>query len=276
MFMKLNTLPVFIVFFCVIGIGFIALKLIPAFISSRQSSDDSLVRIKQKGSLVVGTNAEYEPTEFYDTSHQIVGFDIDIAKEIAKSLGVTLTVKDYPWNDLFAAVKNHQVDMAICSITITPERSKIMLFSHPYFDNGQAILTKKSTGNILTPKDLTGKKVGVQRETTGKEAASKYVDPSLLIEYGTTNSSDTRKTTDVADDLISGKLDAFVQDYIVLANMVKKNPQLKIAGEPFTQEYYGIATAIGNTAFIDEVNKILNSLKRNGHYEQIQNRWITN
>lgn len=256
--------------FCVVVISFLFVfflagcKKAPS--GETQITDRSLLDIKEKGKLVVGSDVPYGVMEFFDESGNIVGLDIDIVQEIVDGFGVELVVRDVVWEELFNAVKSGEIDVAISSITITPERSEEMLFSIPYFNGGQSIVVKKDNENIKLPDDLKDKKVGVQIESTGLYAVQEYTPDELISTY--------QNTEEIVDAINAESVDAVVVDYIAAIGIANEDSLLKIVGEPFTQEYYGIATKLGNHALMDEVNKILREMKRTGRLDEIKGKWV--
>jgi len=229
------------------------------------AGDSSLTDIKERGKLIVGTFPKITPMTYHDEQGNNVGHDIDVIKEVASQLGVSIEFKEIFFPDMLEAVKKGEVDVAISAITITTERSKEMLFSAPYFDAGQTIIAQKNNENIKSPQDLRDKKVGVPRGTTCEKTAKEYVDPENLESYD---------DFEEVELLVNGKLDAIVHDYVAAVDFVKKYPTLKIVGEPFTQEYYGIASHKDNKALIDKIDKILREMKRDGQLKEIWNKWI--
>ncbi len=232
--------------------------------TTHEASDPSLTNVVSKGVLVVGAIPDYPPMESIDETGNLVGYDIDLVREIAAEIDVTPEFRQIAWGDLFDAVKSGEVDMIISAITITPERSETMLFSVPYFDAGQVITVKKENTDINGPEDLMGKRVGVQSGTTCEEAALQYVDEVVGYE----------SYDPIIADLKEGNVDALVTDLIGSTGHVKNNPELKIVGEPFTQEYYGIATKLGNDALMERVNEILREMKRNGKLDELKTKWL--
>lgn len=231
-----------------------------------QITDFSLLDIKEKGKLVVGMDIPYGVMEFFDESGNAVGIDIDIAKEITSKIGVELEIKTMPFDDLFGAVKNEEVDVVISATTITLERQEEMLFSIPYFDTGLVVVIGIDNKDINVPDGLKDKKVGVLKGTTGEDFALEYLDPSLVTSHIT---NEERKQA-----LLNRETDAIVIDYIAAIGLVKKYSSLKIVGEPLNQEFYGIITKLGNKALIDEINKILRELKMSGKLKEINDRWV--
>jgi len=101
--------------------------------------------IKKRGYLIVGTEATFPPFEFVDEkTKEIVGFDIDIAREIAKALGVKLKVEDIAFDGLIPSLLTKKIDLIAAAMTITPERAKVVSFSDPYFTAGQVIVVEKT------------------------------------------------------------------------------------------------------------------------------------
>ncbi|MFH0875030.1 MAG: ABC transporter substrate-binding protein [archaeon] len=235
--------------------------------TQEQISDRSLLNVKERGKLRVGIDFPYDPMELYTESGKEAGIDVEIIQEIATDMGVSLEMIDYDWDEMFAAVKSGEIDLAISSITITSERSEEMLFSVPYFNGGQVMVIRKGYEEIKSVEDLKNKKVGVLKDTTGEEAAMKYVNQSLLVNH-------YLDSDDIISELKNKSVDVMINDYIAGVNFVKKEPSLMIAGEPFTQEFYGIATKLGNDALMDEINMALRDMKRTGKLNEIKDKWL--
>ena len=230
-------------------------------------TDKSFEEIKDRGKIVVGTSVLFEPMSFTDKEGRPIGFDLDLAMEIANRLGVELEIKTMAFADLFSAVEQGEIDIAIDSITITQERSKVVLFSTIYLTTGQRIVVHKDNMDIKSTEDLVGKKVGVQKGTTGEEEAIKYAGKENVMAY------DDRKEIGA---LKAGYIDATITDDINAATIVKTENDLKIVGEVFSEEYYGTMTKIGNKELISEVNKILNDMRISGLMKQLGDKWNIN
>lgn len=232
-----------------------------------EKTDNSLVKVKEKGVMTLGTYSDFSPMEFVDENGKIVGFDIDLMNAIVSEIGVSAELKEYAWEDIFEGVKSNEVDVIISGITITPERAEQMLFSVPYVNAGQSIIVKKGNSTIKGPEDLKDKKVAVLTGTTSEEAAHEYVDDaSNVIGYSAYE--------EIRPDLTSGKVDVWINDLAAAVNNVKDNPGWEIVGEPFTQEFYGIATNLENQILMDEINRILRDMKRDGRLEDLEAKWL--
>lgn len=122
--------------------------------------------------VTIGTAPEYPPMEYIDDVGAMVGFDIDLINELGKIAGYQMKWEKVAWDGIFASLKANKVDLIASAVTITSERANEMDFVGPYMQSGQGIVILKTTTSIKGPEDLKGKKVGVQKGTTGDEAAT--------------------------------------------------------------------------------------------------------
>lgn len=233
--------------------------------------DPSWKIVQNRGKLIVGSDVPYGMMEYFDKNGNIVGLDIDIINEIAKRMGVSVEIRDIDWDNLFTAVKSGEVDVSISSIGITEERKKEMLFSAPYNNAGQVIIVKKENEEIKTPEDLKEKIVGSQKETVCITEAAKYVKPENLKVYA---SFDDNKDKGIFHDLKAGKIDAVVIGYEAAIGVLRNNRDLKLAGDPFTQDFSGIVTKLGNKSLMDQVDKILREMKSEGLLSSLEKKWL--
>jgi polar amino acid transport system substrate-binding protein len=247
------------------GLGFVFRgKLFPE--TDWPADSGKISEIKKRGELIVGTDATYPPMESIDQEGNIVGMDIDIAKEAASDMGVKAKFINIAWEQLFDAVKNGEVDIAISAITITKERTETLGFSDPYFNAGQVIVsTEDKRGLFKGPEDLKDYRVGVQAGTTSEQEAQKY-----------SSSVKSYENYELAkDELLQGQIDAIVIDYPAAVGMVVQEPRLRMAGEIFTQEFYGIAGQKNQSDLFLQLNKTIRRLKREGGLSQIEQKWLS-
>jgi polar amino acid transport system substrate-binding protein len=228
----------------------------------------AIERIKKAGVIKVGSDVAYAPFEFME-GDKPVGFDIDIANEIAKALGVKLQVVNTSFDGIIAALKAKKFDMIISAMTITEERKKEISFSIPYYDSGQIIVVRSDNKDIKSEKDLKGKIVGVQLGTTGEISAKKLKDQVGIKEI---RSYET--IPEAFMDLELGRLDAVINDLPVSLYYSKNNPKLKCVGKPFTKEQYGIAVRKEDTDLLKKINEILVNIKKSGKYKEIYKKWF--
>lgn len=238
--------------------------------TSGQPDDASLAKIKSSGRLVVGINPPYEPLEYFDASGNMAGLDVDVAGEVASGLNAELVLKSYEkWDELLFDIKEGRVDLGVSGISITPERSKDMLFSVPYLNNGMVLIARKGDEQIKSVQDLRGKKIGTVKESTWEKEAAKYTDSSLIVVR-----DDPKQ---MLADLKGGSVDAIIYDYVMSgrkAGLLKDETSLAVVGEPFTEDFIGIATSKSNRALMDEVNRIVSRTKQTGRLREIVDQWV--
>lgn len=138
-------------------------------------TDPVLSKIEKSGKLIVGTSADYAPYEFHTTVNgkdKIVGFDISVANEIAKRLGVKLVVQEMSFDALLGAVKTGKVDMVVAGMTATPEREQEVAFSEPYFVDKNVVMTlKKNANKLANLNDLKKATLAAQISSIQEDAA---------------------------------------------------------------------------------------------------------
>ena len=223
------------------------------------------------GTVKIGTNAEYPPFESVDDKGAIVGFDIDLVTAIGKAGGFTPQFTNTRWDGIFVALASGEFDAVSSAVTITDERKKTMSFSDPYFNAGQTIAVKKGSA-IAKPEDLAGKKVGVQLGTTGDLWISGKADAgeikATVVRYD--------EITLAFQALGNGDIDAIVNDAPTSADIIKANPELDVTlvGQPFTDEFYGIAVRNERADLLKAINDGLAKIKASGEYDQIYTKWF--
>ena len=228
-------------------------------------AETSLEKVRRTGELRIGTDATYPPFETVE-GDRFSGFDIDIANAVARELGVRAVYRNASFDGIFPALQNGTFDLVISAVTITPERTAAMLFSDPYYDAGQLIVTRADAQGITTPDDLRDKRVGVQINTTGQFELEKRAG----IETVKYNSIDLALL-----DLRNGRTDAVVGDAPTLRYMIRQSfRDLRTVGRPFTDEKYGMAMARGSTDLQQAVNGALRTIRESGEYARIYEKWF--
>ncbi len=215
----------------------------------------------------IATDATWPPFEYVDeTSKAIVGFDVDLMKAIAAAEGFQVRIVNVSWDALLAGVAQGEYDAAISVITITPERQQQMLFSAPYYNAGQVLVVREQETAIQAPADLSGRRAGAQLGTTGALEIQKVAGATLK----------TYDTIDLAFlDLLNGQIDAVVVDNpLAQGYVVRYAGKLRIVGEPFTDEWYGIAVAPGRTELLERINRGLRAVQASGQFAAIEQQWL--
>lgn len=224
---------------------------------------------QEDNKIVVATDATWPPMEFVNEDKEIVGFDIDLLNAAAEAGGFEVEFKNTAWDGIFAGLANENYDAVISSVTITEERKKSMDFSVPYINAGQVLIVRKDTTGVKTLEDLKGEAVGAQIGTTGSMEINK-VDGVELKNYDELGLA--------IEDLANGRIEGVVADTPIAADYALQNDNykddLKIVGEPFTNEYYGVAVKEGNTEVLEMVNKGLKKVIEQGKVEELKDKWL--
>ena len=220
--------------------------------------------------IVIGLDDNFAPMGFRDEKGELVGFDIDLAKEAGKRLGAEVSFKPIDWNAKEAELKGQRIDVLWNGLTITEERKANILFSSPYLENHQVIIvTEKSP--IKTKAGLAGKIVGVQDGSSAVEAIQKD-------EAVTKSIKEIKKFGDNVTalmDLSAERLDALVVDEIVGRYYVAKKPgEYRVLDENFGTEEYGVGTRTDNIKLMAELERVLKDMKADGSAAAISTKWF--
>ncbi|QOJ79458.1 transporter substrate-binding domain-containing protein [Infirmifilum lucidum] len=221
-------------------------------------------KIKARGKLVVGTSADWPPFEYVDKNGNFAGIDIEIAKRIAKALGVSLEIKDMQFSALIEAVKNGNIDMAIADITPTSEREKVVDFSFPYYFASKGVVVTLKNAQISKLEDLYGKKVGVQLGTIQEDYANQNLKGKAEIK------TYDKVYPDMVMVLQRGDVDAIIIGEKIAAALVTKYPEFKIAfvvGKPTAGAAVALPKGAGDLKIL--VDKVIEDLINSGEMDQI-------
>lgn len=218
--------------------------------------------------VVVGTDATWPPFENTDEQGNIVGFDIDLMNAIAAEEGFQVQFVNVAWDSLLAGMATCQYDAAISAMTITEERKQSFDFSDPYFAAGQVVAVRIDDTTINSKDDLSGKTIGVQLGTTGDIEAQKIAGATVKSYDGIALAF---------QDLLNGQVDAVIADNPLAVGYVGVNPdKLKIVGEAFTDEYYGIAVCKNKPELVTLFNEGLAKVEAKGVIDELTTKWLVN
>ena len=229
--------------------------------SKKEGADD---KGEDKKTLVMATNAEFPPYEFYE-GDEIVGIDAEFAAAIAEKLGMELKIEDMAFDSIISAVQGGKADIGVAGLTVDEKRKKSVDFTDTYYTGRQVIIvTEDST--IAGPDDLEGKKIGVQQGTTG--------DQYTTDDYGDENIERFNKGMEAVMSLTQGKVDAVVIDDQPAKTFVSQNEGLKILETEYIEEDYAMAVKKGNQELIKKVNDAIKALKDDGTFDKIVAKYI--
>ena len=229
----------------------------------------SLEGIKNKGKLVMGTSADYPPFEFHkmiDGKDEIVGFDIEIGKYIAKELGVELEIKDMEFDKLLGGLSTGMLDIVIAAVNPDPERAKEVNFSDIYYESTHSVLiNRKDEGNIFSLEDLNGKTIGVQIGTTQEKIAETKIEGAEVVALSS--------NSDIIMNLKTDKIDCAIMETGVAKAFAQTNNDLLVVDELIIDSgSEGVAIAIKkeNDELTEKINEILAKAKSEGLIE----KWV--
>ncbi|MDA8173627.1 MAG: ABC transporter substrate-binding protein/permease [Nitrospiraceae bacterium] len=231
------------------------------------SSRSTLQKIQKRGYLLWGSDAEGgAPYVFPDPNNpsKLIGFEQDIAGDIAKQLGVKAVQSQNAWDSLIPALERGDFDMAMNGIEITPQRSRKVLFSIPYYVYSEQLVVRKDNTDIRGMADLKGKRVGTLSGTVAAD---------MLYRMGGVNVKIYSGQVEPYQDLALGRLDAVLLDLPIAAYYAKPNPALKYAGPPVGEGLYAIAMRKGDVEFRQKIDSIIANLIRTGELKRIYQKW---
>lgn len=245
-------------------IGVMALSMVACGSKKTESTEAAEAAEVAGGTLVMATNAEFPPYEYYE-GENVIGIDAEIAQAIADKLGMELKIEDMAFDSIIVAVNSGKADMGMAGMTVTEDRLENVNFSDTYAHASQVVIVKEDS-TIASPDDLSGKKVGVQLGTTG-DAYAGDIEGATVERYN--------KGFEAVQALSQDKIDAVIIDGEPAKVFVEENEGLKILDEAFTEEDYAIAIAKDNDELLEKINGALAELKESGELDKIVDKYIT-
>ena len=233
------------------------------------AAESALNGILSSGELKFCFESGYIPFEMTDKNGHYVGFDIDLAKQMARAINVKFVPVNTAWDGIIPALKTGKCDF-IGGMTITPERNSSVNFADPYIEVGQTILiSPKLAGKVHSFRELNDGQytVATQMGTTGAEAAKKYLYNAKIDLYET--------SADAALQIANGQADAFVYDFPYNAMYEAQHKDTVVhLDESFTFEPLGWAIRQGDPDFLNFLNNYLRQIKGDGTYQRIHDKWF--
>ncbi|MDU4959375.1 MAG: amino acid ABC transporter substrate-binding protein [Sporomusaceae bacterium] len=224
----------------------------------------------QAKKIVVGLDDNFPPMGFRDEKNNIVGFDVDMAKEAAKRIGMTVEFKPIDWNSKEAELNSKRVDILWNGLTITEKRKENILFTRPYMENRQVVIVTAGSA-VKSKADLAGKAVGVQDGSSSVDAVNK--EAAILNSF-----KELKKYPDnVAAllDLKAGRLEAVVIDEIVGRYYIAKKPgEYAVLADHFGAEEYGVGLRKDDQQLLTKLQKALDEMNQDGTAAKISQQWF--
>lgn len=213
---------------------------------------------KREDKLIMVTEASFAPYEYYSNG-EIVGVDVDIAREIALEMGRELVVKDVAFDSIIHEVKSGKADIGVAGISYSDERAKQVDFSLEYTTSRQVVLVRKNS-KINSIEDINGKKIAVQLGSV----ADMYVSDM----YNNKNIIREKKYLAAIQDLKDKKVSVVVMDELPALEIVRENEDIKILNDIFAEDSYGVIVDKGNRELLDVINRVVERLKQEGKIDE--------
>jgi polar amino acid transport system substrate-binding protein len=239
------------------------------FPAMMRAADITPASIKAKGMLTVATSSGAFPFEMTDKHGQFIGFDIDLARAIAKDLGVRIEFQNYPFSGLIPALVSNKVDFAAACVTATEKRKEVLDFSSSYYLSGQALLVNSGTPNIKQWQDLDkdGMVIGVSLGTTADLVATQSFKKATIKRY------DGNALARM--DVLNGKANALVNEPPAVGIFQKLHPKETYAVlKPFTTEEICLAVPKGNPELVKYLNKFLKKYMKSEEFKKGYHYWF--
>lgn len=237
---------------------------------SNNQEDNSVADLKSRGVFVLGLDDAFPPLGFRNDDNEIVGYDIDLAKEVASRLGVQFKAQPIDWDAKEMELNTGKIDCIWNGFTITAEREEALSFTKPYLNNEQ-VLVVRTDSNITSLSGMKGKTVGLQSGSSAQEAVdgnesfSSSVKEKVLYE----------DNISALNDLDIGGVQGIVMDSVVANYSITQTKKpFSVITEPLSNEAYGVAFRKSDAALRDEVQKILEEMQKDGTVTAISSKWF--
>lgn len=214
--------------------------------------------------LIVGTDPGFKPFE-YQEKGDVVGFDIDMMREVAKDHGYTLKIETMSFDGLIPALNSGKIDIIAAGMSVTPERQQNVTFSKSYYSAAQMIVLRKDNTMITSSEQLNGKRIGVQLGTTGDTLAHKIPGASVM---------QFQATSSVMQELNARHLDAGIMDNGPANQYLANNPNLTMLSRPLTNEDYAFALRKTDGSLASKVNTTIDTMRADGRYENLIKKYF--
>ncbi|MFA7657960.1 MAG: transporter substrate-binding domain-containing protein [Candidatus Gastranaerophilaceae bacterium] len=238
--------------------------------TKKDNNADTLDKIMQRGKVIVGVKYDTKPFGYIDEKHRLAGYDIDLARYIAKSLLGDENKIEFrqvtPSNRIWA-VNSGQVDMVIATMTVTKQRREIIDFSIPYYVTGQSILVPKNS-KITSMTDLNGKRVVIIFGSTAEKTVRLIAPDAAIIGFKTYTSG--------FEALKHGHADAMTSDDTILMGFAIDDNSVKLLPGIYSKEPYAVAFKKGASSarLKGRVDNIIEDMEARGKLRRLKNKWI--
>lgn len=226
-----------------------------------------------KETLIIGFDDTFVPMGFKDNNGEIVGFDVDLAKEVSKRIGKQVTFQPIDWSMKESELNSGKIDLIWNGYSITKERKEKVNFTNPYLENRQVIITLVNS-KINSKVDLKGMNVGAQNQSSAVDAINKEEELLKTFKDGKVYTFETNN--EALMDLEAKRIDAVVADEILARYYINKKGEgkFKILNDDFGDESYGVGIRKGNEELLEKLNEAFEDIKKDGTAKKVSEKWF--
>jgi len=235
-----------------------------------RQEDETWARIRREGVMRVGMDASWPPFEYIDESTgQIVGLDVDLARAIGQRLGVEVEFVNVGFDSLYDALYVGRFDAIVSALPYDPLLYGDVAYSISYFNAGQVLVTRTDETEISEADDLTGKRLGVEMASEGDvlgRQLQKKIEDLSLENYITPQ--------DTLSALKEGEVEAAIVDAVSACQFIATEGGVQVVGDPLTDELYVIAVRLDSPLLLKAINEVLVDMREDGTLERLQEKWF--
>lgn len=234
--------------------------------TAEKADKDLLAKVKDEGKLVIGTEGTYAPFTFHDPSGKLTGFDVELAEEVAKRLGVKAEFKETQWDAIFAGLDAKRFDMIANQVGIRPDRQEKYDFSDPYITSAAVLIASKDNDKVKSFEDMKGL-------NSAQSLTSNYAD---IAKKNGANIVGVDGFQQAVELLAQKRVDVTVNDKIAFLDYMKQKPDapIKIVATADDASTSGFMFRKKNDTLVDAVNKALKEMIDDGTYKKISEKWF--
>lgn len=238
--------------------------------NQKTEKKDAVAALKERGVFVLGLDDSFPPLGYRDDNNEIVGYDIDLAKEVAKRLGVSFKAQPIDWDAKEMELETGKIDCIWNGFTITEERIEALSFTSAYLSNDQVLVVREDSG-INSLADMSGKIVGLQSGSSAQEA----VDDNPAFASSLAQTIIFKDNITALNDLDIGGIDGVVMDSVVANYSIAQTKKpFKVIGESLANEGYGIGFRKSDPELRDAVWNTLKEMQKDGTVAAIGQKWF--
>jgi polar amino acid transport system substrate-binding protein len=248
---------------------YLAISVVMVFLSLPAFSQKVLSAILKRGEIRIGMTGTQPPFTMKSKTGELIGYEVDLAKALAKNMGVKLKLVEMPFSDLLGALKSGKVDAVMSGMTMTPERNLEVLFAGPYILSGKSILTKsKLIAEISAATSEKKYRIVSLKGSTSVEFVKSYMPKHELILVDNYNAGVDMVLTDKADAMVADK------PICVVSIMKHQGKDLVTSDKPLTIEPIGMALPSDDPQFLNLVENYIASLELSGNLPLLEKSWF--